>query len=139
MLNKAFMTAGTLILSMMVLMAATQVETLNSNSEHDLDRVETLEGEVVDANTEEGIPDATVYLINGNDRANADSTTTDFSGEFSFEGLEEDSYTLEVEARGYETKEKDVDVKGDRDQDRDRDEYGDRDKDKVKIELEPEY
>jgi len=98
------MTAGALILSMMVLIAATQIDKEKVN---DQDRNHhTLSGIVVDAESDDGVANATVYLkkSNGEDRMQADrtqqqqqqdratehdqdeldSTTTDQNGEFEF-------------------------------------------------------
>jgi len=113
MFNTKIITAGTLILSMLVLIAATQIDKEKVN-EQDRNH-HTLSGIVVDADTEDGIPNATVTLkkSNGEDGMHADrtqqdhqqhqegvtrtddeeskldSTTTDHNGEFEFENLAE--------------------------------------------------
>ncbi|CAN5392195.1 hypothetical protein BH23BAC3_BH23BAC3_17400 [soil metagenome] len=107
MFNKTIMTAGTLILSMMVLIAATQIDTEKVKDQERNDN--TLSGIVVDADSEEGVPNATVYLKKANgeegmqadrtqqqqqqhqdratehDQDELDSTTTDQNGEFEFD------------------------------------------------------
>lgn len=149
MFNKAILTAGTFILSIFVFMAASELDTdTHDNQEFN---EEELSGEVIDAQTEEGIPNVTVYLKNGDsnsgqtDRtttttqnqntAAADSTTTDQSGEFAFNNVENGSYTLEVDPTDYEKEEKEVEVK----EDRKMNEESEKDKDKIQIELQPEY
>jgi len=101
------MTAVAFILSMMVLIAATNVDS-HEVSEKDSDR-HTLSGIVVDADTDDGITNATVYIKmkNGNDAMQSDrtqqhqeghavehdqdeldSTTTDRNGEFEFNNVD---------------------------------------------------
>lgn len=110
MINKTIMTAGAFILSMMVLIAATNVDSQVSEQDRDHHK---LSGVVVDADTEEGVANATVYIKkkNGDDRMQADrtqqqqqqqhqqdratgqdhdaleQTTTDQNGEFEFENI----------------------------------------------------
>jgi len=119
MINKTLMTAGAFILSMMLLLAATNINAQQvgeQDRDQDRDR-HALAGIVVDADTEEGIPNATVYIKkkNGEDGMQTDrtqqqqdqqqqqqqqqdraaehgqdeleSTTTDHNGEFEFDNL----------------------------------------------------
>jgi uncharacterized membrane protein len=115
MLNKAIMTLAALTFSAFALIAANQTE-VN-------DPVEQLElsGMVMDAFSGEGIPGATVTV-----EENGSSATTDDFGEFTISDLEAGSYTLKVEAEGYEDGEESVDLEEDGDN-------------RVEIELEPEY
>lgn len=114
MFNKTIITAGTIILSVMVLIAATQIDTDKVNDQERNNH--TLSGMVVDADTEDGVANATVHLKKSNgedgmqadrtqqdqqqqqqegvtrtqdDGSELDTTTTDQNGEFEFENLAE--------------------------------------------------
>lgn len=111
MINKNILTAGAFILSMLVLVAATNI---NSNEVILNPDRKALTGVVVDADSEEAIPNATVYLKKNNnddgmkadrtqqqqqqqqqDRAVdqeqdvIDETTTNQNGEFEFDNIEQ--------------------------------------------------
>lgn len=154
------MIAITLILSLMVMIATAQ-ET-QETYDHDVsDR--SLSGIVVDAETQEAIPNATVHLkhaegtfegvFDADDEATSilETATTNESGEFTFENVtmadpDNESYVIEVEAPGYEREEKDVDLDEylgrdmdqDWDQDQDWEAGEDKHKEKIRIELKRE-
>lgn len=156
MFNKVYITSGTFILSLFILIAATSVETMESNLNQQVNENQ-LTGEVVDAETQEGIPDATVYLNksegmsdrttttstqNRQGTADRDSTTTDYNGEFTFENAElTGTVTLEAKADGYESEEKEVDLEDHGDNRINQDQNTDQDRideNKITIELTPE-
>jgi hypothetical protein len=118
MLNKIIMIAGTAILSMMVLIAATNIDSYEASSQDRTDH--KLSGVVVDADTQDGIANATVYLKKKDDdgmqtdrthqqdqyqqdqdqqdrqdraveqdQGELDKTTTDEKGEFELENIEQ--------------------------------------------------
>lgn len=122
MINNNILTAGAFILSMLVLLAATNI---NSNEVILDPHPKTLSGVVVDADTEEVIPNAIVYLKKNNDdgmqadrtqqqqqqqqdRAVGleedmiDETTTNQNGEFEFDNIEELLAQLGNQDRGHE-------------------------------------
>ncbi len=101
MIKKAIMLASVLILSMGIAFATSNIETTKSED----NAVAMVTGTVLDANTGEVIPNATVTLT----EAEA-SATTDENGTFTLEGVEAGSYTLTVEAEGYEPAEQTLDV-----------------------------
>lgn len=99
MIKKAVMLVSVMILSFGVAFAT---------STPDAERTEiatfaSVTGSVVDANSGEAIPNATVTV-------NETSATTDEYGAFTIEELEAGSYTLIVEAEGYESAEQSVEV-----------------------------
>lgn len=61
----------------------------------------SIEGQVADLETEEGLEGAVVSL-------NGDEHTTDEEGIYSFDGIEEGEYTVSAEADGYEPEEESV-------------------------------
>lgn len=72
----------------------------------------TLEGKIVDSETEDAIADAQVFFV-----ANADrNTTSDAEGQFTIENLPSGTYTIIVKAQGdqYKLWKKDVTVNGDK-------------------------
>jgi len=104
MTNKTIMTAGAFILSMIVLIAATNPN-VQEVTEQERER-DTLYGIVVDADSEDGISNATVYIKKENgengmhsdtnqqedqatehDQDELDSATTDHNGEFEFNNV----------------------------------------------------
>lgn len=118
MLNKIIMIAGTVILGMMVLIAATKIDSYEVGNQDRTDH--TLSGVVVDADTQDGIANATVYLKKKDDdgmqtdrthqqdqyqqdqrqqdqqdraveqdQGELDKTTTDEKGEFELENIEQ--------------------------------------------------
>lgn len=99
MIKKAVMFISVMVLSIGIAFAT---------SNPDVEKVETVTyanvaGSVVDANSGEVIPNATVTL-------NETSATTDEYGAFIIEDVDAGSYTLTVEAEGYETAEESVEV-----------------------------
>ncbi len=65
----------------------------------------SLSGKVVDSSTEQSLSGVEVN-IEGMD----ESTTTDDEGNYSFESLQPGTYTVSVEAEGYEMWEKEVEI-----------------------------
>ncbi len=99
MIKKAVILVSVMILSMGVAFAT-------STPDAEVTEIATfagITGSVVDANSGEAVPNATVTL-------NETSVTTDEYGAFTIEELEAGSYTLTVEAEGYEAAEQSVDV-----------------------------
>jgi len=99
-ISKLIKILATAAISMSVLIAAAnvQVETTNPADY-------TLTGSVVDSSNYEGIADAEVIVTD-----TEHSATTDEYGAFSIEGLEEGTYTVEVNAEGYSTAEEEVEI-----------------------------
>jgi hypothetical protein len=102
MYRKIIMIITALAISSIVLMAATSPPANGEFKEIDKP---TLSGVVLDANQEEGIPGAEVKL-----EETGEATTTDEYGIFTFMEVEEGSYTVVVEADGYEPASVEVDV-----------------------------
>ncbi len=99
MIKKAVMLVSVMILSIGIAFA-----TSNPIAEKaDTTSYVSVTGSVVDANSGEVIPNATVTL-------NETSATTDEYGAFIIEDVDAGSYTLTVEAEGYETAEESVEV-----------------------------
>lgn len=99
MIKKAVMLVSVMVLGIGIAFAT---------SNPDREKVETatyasIAGSVVDANSGEVIPNATVTL-------NETSATTDEYGAFIIEGIDAGSHTLTVEAEGYEKAEQSVEV-----------------------------
>lgn len=101
MLKKAIMVASIMILSVGIAFATsnpTTSETVKVN-------YAMITGSVVDANTGEAVPNATVKLT----EAEA-SATTDEYGTFTFEEVDAGTYTLSIEAEDYQETENSVEV-----------------------------
>lgn len=99
MIKKAVMLVSVLVLSIGVAFA-----TSTPNAEiTEIATYASVTGSVVDANSGEAIPNATITY-------NEESVTTDEYGAFTIEELEAGSYTLTVEAEGYESAEQSVEV-----------------------------
>src|SRR5690554_1240722 len=73
----------------------------------------TITGHVEDEQASEGIPLATVALIQSEDSTLVTGTTTDLDGEFIFQNIEEGEYVLEVKYLGYQTSYLPVEVDSD--------------------------
>jgi len=101
MYQKVIMMITALAISSIVLMAVTVPST---SGDLNID-TSTISGTVLDAELEEGIPGAEVTL-----EQTGETTTTDEYGEFSFTEVEEGSYTVAVEAYGFESAKVEVEV-----------------------------
>jgi len=101
MYQKIIMMITALVISSIVLMAAAMPP---AGGEIELETSE-LYGTVLDAELEEGIPGAEVVL-----KETGETTTTDEYGTFSFTEIEEGTYTVTVDAEGFEPAELEVDV-----------------------------
>lgn len=101
MFKKAITLTSVLILSIGIAFATSNTATSETESEG----YAMITGSVVDANTGEAIPNATVELS----ELEA-SATTDEYGTFIFEDIEAGTYTLSVQADGYEEVEQSVEV-----------------------------
>ena len=101
MYNKIIMMITALAISSIVLMAATIPP---AGGEIEIE-TSTLSGIVLDASLEEGIPGAEVML-----EETGEATTTDEYGTFTFTEVEEGSYTVAVEADGFEPAKAEVEV-----------------------------
>lgn len=103
MLKQAILTTGTVIIGLMVLIAAAQPEVTEEKSAYETQT--TLSGTVVDAESGEGIPEAEVTISETDS-----STTTDEYGTFTFSDLETGSYTVQASSEGYQDGESTVDL-----------------------------
>lgn len=68
----------------------------------------TIAGHVIEYNTEEGLPFATIKILE-----TGNGTTTDENGNFIFKNIKEGEYTLQAEMMGYITQKKKVTVSRD--------------------------
>lgn len=103
MLKQAILTAGTVIIGLMVLIAAAQPEVTDEKSAYEIQT--NISGTVVDAESGEGIPEAEVTVVE-----TEESTTTDEYGTFTFSDLESGSYTIQASSDGYQDGESTVDL-----------------------------
>lgn len=111
MLKQSLFITGTIICGLMFLIIS-----LNTTFQADYESVQktaqvvTLTGTVLDAEREVPIPNAKVNIDE-----TQDSTKTGDTGVFTFDELETGTYTLEVEAEGYEREETEVELTGNED------------------------
>lgn len=103
--SKFILIIATVIISSTVLMASANSNTVNEVQINQSEAVVSLSGTVLDEATNEGIADAEVTI-----KDSEESATTDEYGTFSFEELEEGTYTITVEAEGYATGEQEVEL-----------------------------
>jgi protocatechuate 3,4-dioxygenase beta subunit len=115
MIKQGVMVAGIMILCFGFIFAATKSET----HQIDPEPLAMITGNVVDANSGDGIPHAQVEL-NGL----GETTTTDLYGQFSFQNVDPGTYTISVDADGYRKANETVDVPAEGTQ--------------IEVELEPE-
>lgn len=101
MYKKAIMLVSVMIISAGLTFAQTDPDTTETTG----DTYSMISGSVIDADTGDAIPNATVR-INETDQ----SATTDDYGTFVFEDVDSGTYTVSVEADGYESTEQSVDV-----------------------------
>lgn len=101
MIKKAVMLASVMVLSIGIAYATSTPE--NEITENNTYAMIT--GTVVDSNTGEAIPNATIKIA-----STEKSVTTDENGTFAFEQVATGEHTLTVEAEGYQKVEKAVNV-----------------------------
>lgn len=102
MYKKAIMLVSVMILSMGITLAQTPDTTETTTGG---DTYAMISGSVVDADTGDAVPNATIRLTETDQ-----STTTDEYGTFVFEDVDRGTYTVSVEADGYQNTEESVDV-----------------------------
>jgi hypothetical protein len=101
MIKKAVMLASIMVLSIGISFATSNPETEITEN----DTYAMITGNVVDSNTGEAIPNATIQI------ASVEKTvTTDENGTFAFDQIATGEHTLTVEAEGYQKVEKAVNV-----------------------------
>lgn len=99
MIKKAVMLVSVMVLSIGVAFA-----TITPNAHKvEITTFASVTGTVVDANSGDAIPNATITL-------NEESVTTDEYGAFTMEEIDAGSYTITVEAEGYQKAEKTLEV-----------------------------
>lgn len=97
-----------------------QDQTTEEQATQDQDNAATVSGRVVDTSTDEMLSNIEVILRSGDETeveqafdSEEHRAITDDSGEFSIEGVEPGTYTIQVEEEGYEGTEQTINVSGD--------------------------